>query len=67
MNSMKLIQDRAKIIKANDSEIKHRDAVKLAAKQLRDEGVFGQPRQKRTRKPKNSVIDVEALRNHLME
>ena len=51
MSAIKKIQARAKQLKLADPSLKHTEAVKLASKQLREEGVFkGKPKKKQTMK-----------------
>jgi len=58
---MKKIQARARELKGKDSELKHKDAVKLASKQLRDEGVFKTAKKSTTVKPRTKKKDESEL------
>ncbi len=55
MSAMKKIQQRAREIKKEDPEIKHKDAIKKAAEQLREEGVF---KSKPKAKPKSKTENI---------
>ncbi len=63
MSAMKLIQDRARELKKKDPSLKHQQAVKLAAKQLREEGVFGKkkPGKRKKKTPKIKQTKEEKL------
>lgn len=55
------IQARARKLKAEDPELKHKDAIKLASSQLRIEGVFKGPAKKPRKKNKEVEKRVKKL------